>query len=105
MIQLKIYIAGPMRGYDNHNFDEFFKAEEHLRHKGYLDIVNPAQLDKDDGIDPNVDDVDIKSILRRDITHLMKCNSLFLLRGWEKSEGARAEHSVASAMGMFMWYQ
>jgi hypothetical protein len=105
MKDLKIYIAGPMRGYENHNFDEFFSAEAHLRRKGYIHIINPAQLDKDEGIDPDVDEIDIRSILRRDITHLMECNAVFLLRGWEKSEGAKAEHSIASAMGMFMWYQ
>jgi hypothetical protein len=105
MKQLKIYIAGPMRGYENHNFDEFFKAETHLNRKGYSDIVNPARLDEEEGIDPNVESIDIKEVLSRDITHLMECNAVYLLRGWERSEGARAEHSVASAMGMFMWYQ
>ena len=107
MIPLKIYIAGPMRGYENHNFDEFFKAEKYLVFEGWLseNIINPARLDEEEGIDPETDDIDIRSILRRDITALMKCDSLYLLRGWARSEGARAEHAVASAMGMFLVYQ
>ena len=41
----KVYIAGPMSGYEEFNFPAFNKAEELLRKSyGYEHVVNPAKL-------------------------------------------------------------
>ena len=41
----KIYIAGPMRGYENFNFPAFDAAAQLYRAIGY-EVFNPADKDK-----------------------------------------------------------
>ena len=45
--KLKIYIAGPMRGYKNLNHEAFDRAEKNLKSKIIYDPINPAKLDKE----------------------------------------------------------
>ena len=44
----KIYIAGPMTGYENYNYPKFFKIENILKEKGWI-VVNPARITDDFG--------------------------------------------------------
>ena len=43
-----IYVAGPMRGYENYNFPAFDRCSRVLREQGW-NVINPAELDKDAG--------------------------------------------------------
>ena len=86
----KVYIAGPMRGYPDLNFPAFHKAAENLE-LGMWDVVNPAVLNPD----PNADYVEC---MRIDIKALCDCDAIYLLRGWEMSEGANVEYNVARAL-------
>jgi len=36
---------------------------------------------------------------------LMLCTHIYMLRGWERSKGARAEHAVAVWIGLEIMYQ
>jgi hypothetical protein len=38
--------------------------------------------------------------LKRDIKKLVDCDTIYLLRGWQNSKGARLERSVARRLGM-----
>lgn len=96
------YIAGPMRGYPNYNFDMFAQARDWLR-QGGLNAVCPAELDLCEGFNPSttMPSVDIASAFSRDIYELMdKCDSILMLPGWEKSVGANAELAVAEMLGL-----
>jgi hypothetical protein len=44
----RVYIAGPMTGHRNYNFEEFFSAEARLLAYG-MDPVNPARHDIEEG--------------------------------------------------------
>ena len=104
---LNIYVAGPMRGYVNNNHDAFDRAEKLLRSKGIWNPVNPARVDRDEGVDPSDDMTkkELKEALKRDVNLIFSCNCMYMLLGWERSEGARMEHALAVALGLGIQYQ
>lgn len=98
MIKPSIYIAGPMRGYENYNYEAFNEAEEYLESLNkYSFIVNPAKLC------PST--ADIQTIIRVDIAAVLSVDELFVLTGFNGSYGARAEIAVAAWRGIPIIYQ
>lgn len=93
----KIYIAGPMRGYKDLNFPAFYRAEKELK-SGMWDVVNPAELNPD----PETPWVDC---MRVDIKALADCDAIYLLRGWENSDGANIEYYIARALKLQIIFQ
>lgn len=92
-----LYLCGPMRGLPQLNHPAFFEAEEALKAKGY-NVINPARMDQELGLDPHNSQMDgkfIEDAARRDIDAVFECDELVLLPKWEKSKGARAEIAVA----------
>ena len=106
-LKLKTYIAGPMRGYENNNHDAFDKAEKKLESLNAWIPVNPARVDREEGVNPADDmtKLDLRKALNRDIDLIFECDCMYMLWGWEKSEGARMEHALATALGMKVYYQ
>ena len=102
-----MYIAGPMRGYVNNNHEEFDRAEQTLEKTNLWHVINPAKLDRDAGVDcaDDMTKLELKEALRRDFDAIFDCESMYMLRNWEKSKGARAEHALALALGMNIHYQ
>ena len=98
---MKIYIAGPMRGYVNFNFAAFFDAERQLRTHGY-DVFNPARADVErDGFNPATDAAQsMRHYMRRDIPAVLDSDIVVMLDGWESSKGARLERRVALDCGI-----
>lgn len=88
----KVYISGPMTGYEAKNFPAFINAALHLRREGHR-VVNPAELDVIESCDS------WEECLRRDIREMMKCNSVATLPGWKKSRGALLEVHIAKSLG------
>lgn len=77
---MRIYIAGPMSGYPDHNFPTFNEAAALLAQLGH-EPVNPAAT----GL---VDGWTWKDYLRLDVKLVANCDALALLPGWEASRGA-----------------
>jgi hypothetical protein len=92
----RVYIAGPMTGYDNYNFAAFNAEAAMLRDQG-LHVENPA----DHGVMPGAEWADY---LRYDIARLASCERVQLLPGWSKSKGASLEVHIARALGMPITY-
>jgi hypothetical protein len=100
------YIAGPMRGIKWFNFPEFDQAVKVLKKQGYFPI-SPAEIDRNNGFHPEElpEDHDwnvvpetgptLAQVVDRDIKAVLECDAIYLLKGWEKSTGARAEYAVA----------
>ena len=106
--KLNIYIAGPMRGYEKNNHDAFDKAEEALSKKKVWNPINPAKIDRDFGVNPEDDmtKVELREALRRDANLIFEdCECIYMLRGWERSDGAKMEHAIAVALGISIWYE
>ncbi len=106
---MKVYIAGPMRGYEQYNFPAFDDAEWRLTELG-VENFSPAQRDRETGFDEtsmtgNEDLADhgfsLREALRADTHYICtEADALVVLPGWEKSSGALAETALAKALGL-----
>src|SRR6185295_7722676 len=98
-----------MTGYANFNFDAFNTAAYTLRKQGWV-VFNPAQKDEEDGVVGGAgwDKGDDKALVASgwsfkdaflwDVEKVITSDAIYMLRGWEASSGARAEHAVAQAV-------
>ena len=108
IVKRRVYIAGPMRGKINKNRKAFQRAEDHLLRQKIWEPVNPCKIDEANELlyDENPNDGQlIRELMKRDIDELYTCSSIYMLRGWEKSAGARAEHAFAVAISQPIMYQ
>lgn len=102
-----IYIAGPMRGYANHNFHEFFKWEVILNYHGWV-VYNPARMSYElcQKLGKNLDQIPYEEYLKQDLETIRnKCTSLFVLEYWEHSPGANREVSLAKELNLNIYYE
>jgi len=80
-----------MTGLPDLNFPAFRDAAARLRALGHH-VVNPAEL--------NIGVTDWATCMKTDIRHLVECDSIALLPGWEKSRGASLEQHIAQSLGL-----
>lgn len=92
-----IYVAGPMRGYAQLNFPKLNEITAKLRERDYV-AINPVE------INPN-QDADYLDCMREDIKALADCAAIYLLDGWEMSEGANAEYQVARILKLEVFFE
>lgn len=116
-----VYIAGPMTGYPNFNFDAFMAGERDMEGLEKFDeIFNPARKDietygeematTNPTGDPKFAEYNhgfsLRDALGKDLAFITsKATHIYMLRGWEKSRGATAEHATAVALGLEIIYQ
>ena len=104
----KIYIAGPMSGIPEFNFPAFFAAQALLEADGWH-VFNPAQKDQEATLDPvAVISGDAKAAIAKgfdfreaftwDLNRVIEGDAIYMLKGWQFSPGATAEHATAIAM-------
>ena len=92
-----IYIAGPMAGLPGNNFRAFEDAEKRLASDGWKPI-NPARFDRVFGDSPSGRLLDaVCESERAAIPHL---DAIYLMRGWERSKGAKLELATALQHGL-----
>jgi hypothetical protein len=100
---MRLYLAGPMRGYPKWNFPAFDRWTSDLRTWGY-EVVSPAELDRAAGFDEDLDvplpDGFVEAALRRDIEALLRVDAIALMPGWRTSSGVAIELTVAMALGL-----
>ena len=101
----KIYIAGPMTGFSNNNWDAFFSKETQLLAAGW-DVVNPARLDMNAGLKPeNQGEWEYQDCARRDIQVLATCDAIYMLAGFQFSKGACWERALAKFWNIRRYYE
>lgn len=86
----RIYIAGPMTGFDELNFPAFHAAAARIRALGH-DAINPAEINPDASMSWH-------DCMKTDIAALVTCDAIHLLDGWEKSKGATLEAHIAERL-------
>jgi hypothetical protein len=91
-----IYIAGPMSGMQGNNYPAFMAAEKWLEAQGWQPI-NPAKFDAVFGDNPTGRLLD--AVCKSECAAIPFLDAIYLIKGWEKSKGARAELAVALAHG------
>lgn len=105
----KIYIAGPMTGYDDYNYPAFHDAFDHLNiiWGDRYTVVSPAHDDQGRPVQPPATDATLgyDHYLRTAIAKLIDCQAIYLLTGWQNSTGARLELKIAHALGMGILHQ
>lgn len=89
----KIYVAGPMTGYEKHNFPAFNEVTRELRSRGYT-VVNPVEIDARYGITEHTNPREIPMsllaiIMLEEFREIETCDTIVLLPGWRKSKGVR----------------
>lgn len=92
----RIYIAGPMRGYDELNMPAFKRADFKLCHLDW-NVENPVFIGDGFGTPAEIEanpDL-LRRLMELELAVVKSCDAIYLLRGWEKSTGARAELRVA----------
>jgi hypothetical protein len=105
---MKIYIAGPMSGLPEFNFPAFFKKQKELEAQGWT-VFNPAAKDEEAALDAEaratgdarlaVDKgFDFREAFTWDMNRVIEGDAIYMLRGWQFSPGATAEHACAVAM-------
>jgi Domain of unknown function (DUF4406) len=112
-MDMKIYLAGPMRGIANFNFPAFDYAEEKLLAEGHF-VFSPAARDRavlgvglennlsgDEKVAEQTVGFSLREALGADTKWICaEADAIALLPGWEKSSGANAEHALAKALGL-----
>lgn len=89
-MSMKIYIAGPMTGIPKFNRPAFHEVASALTNDGHV-VLNPAILP--DGLEQR-EYMDV-------CCAMIRCaDAIFMLRGWESSDGAVAEHALAKKLGI-----
>lgn len=114
---MKIYLAGPMRGYKDFNFPAFFSAADKLKSLGHT-VFNPAERDtKAHGSEvlktETGSETEVAANLGMNKLQLARecfladttficaeADAIYLLPGWQKSKGAIAERALAEAIGL-----
>jgi uncharacterized protein DUF4406 len=108
-----IYLAGPMQGIPEFNFPRFNAIAWAIRQDGHR-VFNPAQRDieRAGGVDISKGNTEgklneetkkhfsLREALADDTNFIcLEADTIALLPGWEKSNGAQAEHRLAVALG------
>ncbi len=102
-----IYVAGPMRGYNEENKPAFEAAKNMLQDK-YSDLgYDPLRVIIPHDIFPKQQngDLPMSMYIRADVEVVLNSTIIFMLKGWEKSTGASAEHAIAKWAGCQIQYE
>ena len=95
----RIFISGGITGVENYK-EKFDNAEKELKAKGYK-VINPTIV-SEQLIEAEATWEECMGVTQAlfDI-----CNSVYMLRGWEKSAGAAVEHRIALEQNKTIIYE
>ncbi len=106
---MKVYLFGPMRGYEDFNFTAFAAGTRELQMAGH-EVFSPAARDLENGFDPRgrgTDDelteksFDLRDALATDLDWICRqAQALAGLPGWRDSAGSLAEVHTAWALAI-----
>lgn len=116
---MKIYLAGPMRGYKDFNKEAFTAGAQVLRGQGH-EVFSPSERDMEvfgTVASENGDEVEFAQRLGMEGLSLARnvfladtdwicrhAEGIALLPGWNASKGAKAERALAEAIGLEIMY-
>jgi len=111
-----IYVSGPINGRLAGNLPAFRFAERELVELGH-EVVVPHDVAPHEHAgecpvgyaEPHSVDfpehTSTACFIRGDLRALLDCDAIYMLRGWERSVGARLEFDVAATSGLHVVYQ
>lgn len=126
---MRVYCSGPMTNTPDLNRPGFDSAEKRLAAQGHF-VINPHRISEQFGsaeelaesfklyyditLDYGVDFIEnglaakdimdrvslARAVMDADLAAVRSCDAIYLLRGWEKSRGAKKELAEALAHGL-----
>ena len=95
---MKIYLSGKISGTDlTHTRKRFSNVADKLQALGY-EVTNPLCNGLSEA-------APWEEHIAKDIINLIDCEGIYMLQGWEDSQGARIEHAVAKEIGLKVMYE
>lgn len=95
---MKLYISGKISGTDLDYVRRLFdKVATTLRALGH-EVINPLCNGLSEA-------APWEEHIAKDIINLIDCEGIYMLQGWEDSQGARIEHAVAKEIGLKVMYE
>jgi hypothetical protein len=106
-----VYISGAVTGEDfDHCFYKFMKAEKHLKDKGY-EVINPMKEERKIKLTVkmmktpfDVESWGIIMILLLGRLYI-RADSIYMLKDWQSSQGAKIEKIFAERCGKEVLYE
>ena len=95
---MKIYISGAISNTDDF-MERFAKAEKELKEQGYS-VVNPAKVNAQ-----LPENTSYEEYMKMCFCMLDMCDSICMLKGFEKSCGANRELGYSMAKDMIIMYE
>lgn len=98
---MRVYLAGPMSGYEHYNFPAFDAKTLELRSFGFT-VISPADIDRGHGFDGTgeADPEFVRRIILEALEALETCDAVYLLPGSEQSKGTAVEIAAAQYWGI-----
>lgn len=93
-----IYISGKITGTDDY-LHRFEAAENHLNNSDILDIINPAKVNS------FLPELSYSQYIKMSLCMLEMCDTIYMLKGWEDSTGAKLEWEFAKANNYKIMYE
>lgn len=95
---MKLYISGKISSTDlTHTRKRFSDVADKLQSLGH-EVINPLC----NGLSETAP---WEEQIAKDIINLIDCEGIYMLQGWEDSQGARIEHAVAKEIGLRVMYE
>ena len=94
---MRVYISGPIT-HDKNYKKKFEYAEALLKIYGIEEVFNPAKVNLPDN-------TTWEEYMKHDLNELLKCDGIYMLKGWRRSKGARLEYKIAKALGLKIAYK
>lgn len=95
---MKVYISGPISGYELDERQRVFDAvESALRACGH-DVFNPMRNGQPRGASTH-------DHMRADFRGLLDCDAIYFLEGWERSAGCKSEYLLAKDCGLMFSFE
>ena len=108
---MKIYVSGPISGYDNYNEPLFRATQARIVALGHIAVIpHDIKAYNHSGecrrsYAPGEDGRHTAAChLRSDLITMLQCDVVLTLPGWEDSVGARTEVMTAMTCGMPVWW-
>lgn len=90
---MTVYISGPITGVLDYK-EKFGLIEASLKLEGY-ETINPAKVNLGEN-------ATWEDYMRHDIKSLCDCDAIFMMKGWQRSKGARVENYMAKKLGLLV---
>lgn len=93
-----IYISGKITGTDDY-LQRFESAENHLNTMNITDVINPAKVNS------YLPELSYSQYIKMSLCMLEMCDTIYMLKNWENSIGAKLEWEFAKANNYKIMYE